>query len=125
MLSASLREECSYLNLVGHAVEVGVAPALVAPGGDEGPADAGVEGDKTAVAAREGAVAQDLAECAQVEAQVGPADDAHVVQGWDPVGGIGLPVKDEDEVRRPVKALVQEEDQVPPRVLGLLVRVQD
>ena len=119
------RGGCSHLDIVRHAVEVGIAPALVAPGGNEGSADAGVEGYEAAVAAPEVAVAQDLTEGAQVKAHVGPADDTDIVQRWDPVRRVGLSVEDEDEVRRPVQALVQEEDQVPPRVLRLFVCVQD
>lgn len=115
----------THLDLVRDPVQEDIAPAALSPVRDKGPSNAGVERDEAAVILPEVVLAQDLAVGAEVEALVGPLDDADVGVVGDQAGRVRLAVQDEYEVGGGMEALQQEELEVRPGVGRLRVGVRD
>lgn len=103
-----------------------VTPASWAVDGEEGPADAGVHGDKALVLLPQVVLGQHFTVGAQVIAGIRAVHDAHVGQVLrDQVRRSGIAVEDEDEVGRAVQALGNEELEIGPRIWALGIRIQD
>ena len=114
------------LDLVRHAIQVHVAPALLAPVRQERAPDTGVHGNESRVLLPQVILAQHLTQGAEVVAGILRAGyDLDVVLLGDDVGDVSRAVEDEDEVGGTVEALADEEAEVLARGLGLRVDVDD